>query len=138
MLGPSKPSYTAASSIKLRPIKVEEYQELSSSSNCVFCEIVAGRSPAKVRYLDEDIIVIVNRLTWVPVMLLVMPKKHYTQLELWNSGLLNRLGSVAAEMGCMYSVGGFRILSNFGPDGMQSQSHGHLHVVGGTRLMEYA
>jgi len=122
----------------LRPIKVEEYQELSSSSNCVFCEIVAGRSPAKVRYLDEDIIVIVNRLTWVPVMLLVMPKKHYTQLELWNSGLLNRLGSVAAEMGCKYSVGGFRILSNFGPDGMQSQSHGHLHVVGGTRLMEYA
>ena len=111
---------------------------MSSSANCVFCEIVAGRSPAKVRYLDEDIIVIVNRLTWVPVMLLVMPKKHYTQLELWNSGLLNRLGSVAAEMGCMYSVGGFRILSNFGPDGMQSQSHGHLHVVGGTRLMEYA
>ena len=111
---------------------------MSTPADCVFCEIIAGRSPARIRYLDEDIIVIVNRLTWVPVMLLVMPKKHYSQLELWNSGLLNQLGKVAAEMGCMYSVGGFRILSNFGPDGMQSQSHGHLHVVGGTRLIEYA
>ncbi len=115
-----------------------EHQELSTPANCVFCDIVAGRSPAKVRYLDEDIIVFVNRLTWVPVMLLVVPKKHYSQLELWNSGILNRLGKVAAEIGCMYSVGGFRILSNFGPDGMQSQSHGHLHVVGGTPLIEYA
>ena len=111
---------------------------MNTRADCVFCEIIAGRSPAKIRYLDEDIMVIVNRLTWVPVMLLVMPKKHYSQLELWNSGLLNRLGTVAAEMGCMYSVNGFRILSNFGPDGMQSQSHGHLHVIGGTHLGPYA
>ena len=111
---------------------------MSQPSNCVFCDIVANRSPAKVRYLDEDIIVIVNKLTWVPLMLLVMPKKHMSQLELWSSGLLNRMGSVAADMGCMYSWNGFRILSNFGPDGMQSQSHGHLHVIGGTNLGPYA
>ena len=37
----------------------------------------------------------------------------------------------------MYSPNGFRILSNFGYDGLQSQSHGHLHVVGGTFLGHY-
>ena len=111
---------------------------MSSSSNCVFCEIIAARSPARVRYLDEDIIVIVNKLTWVPLMLLVMPKKHMGQLEMWSSGLMTRLGSVAVDMGCMYSVNGFRVLSNFGSDGMQSQSHGHLHVIGGTHLGPYA
>jgi len=111
---------------------------VSTNPDCVFCDIVAGRSPARVRYLDEDLIVIVNKLNWVPVMLLVMPKKHMGQIEMWGSGLMPRMGSVAAEMGCIYSVNGFRILSNFGRDGMQSQSHGHLHVIGGTHLGPYA
>ena len=111
---------------------------MTTVPNCVFCEIIEGRSPSRIRYLDEELIVIVNRLTWVPVMLLVMPKKHMSQLEMWSSGLMTRMGGVATEMGCMYSVNGFRILSNFGPDGMQSQSHGHLHVIGGTHLGPYA
>lgn len=113
-------------------------ESFSGRTNCVFCEIVAGRSPARVRYLDEDIIVIVNKLTWVPVMLLVMPKQHLSQLEMWSSGLMTRLGSVAVDMGCAYASNGFRVLSNFGYDGMQSQSHGHLHVIGGTHLGPYA
>ena len=111
---------------------------MTNGPNCVFCEIIEGRSPSRIRYLDEDLIVIVNKLTWVPVMLLVMPKKHMSQLQMWSSGLMPKMGSVATEMGCMYSVNGFRILSNFGPDGMQSQSHGHLHVIGGTHLGPYA
>ena len=105
---------------------------------CVFCNIVAGTEPAKIRYLDEDLIVIVNRLDWVPLMLLVMPKKHLSQVEMWSSNLMNRLGDVAVDMGCMYAPNGFRILSNFGHDGLQSQSHGHLHVIGGTFLGQYA
>ena len=111
---------------------------MTATPYCVFCEIIAGREPARVRYLDEDIIVIVNRLTWVPVMLLAMPKKHMSQLEMWSSGLMEPLGKVAVDMGCMYAPNGFRILSNFGHDGLQSQSHGHLHIIGGTYLGEYA
>ena len=110
---------------------------LKTDSNCVFCQIVAGRSPARVRYLDNDIIVIVNKLDWVPLMLLVMPKEHLSQIGMWDSGLLPRLGKLAVDMGAMYSPNGFRILSNFGRDGLQSQSHGHLHVVGGTFLGHY-
>jgi histidine triad (HIT) family protein len=112
--------------------------QVPDPSPCVFCQIVADRSPARVRYLDQDIIVIVNKLTWVPLMLLVMPKEHMSQLEMWSSRLMARLGNVAAEMGCMYAPNGFRILSNFGHDGMQSQPHGHLHVIGGAHLGPYA
>ena len=110
---------------------------LKTDPNCVFCQIVAGRSPARVRYVDNDIIVIVNKLDWVPMMLLVMPKEHHSQIGMWDSGLLPRLGRLAVDMGAMYSPNGFRILSNFGRDGLQSQSHGHLHVVGGTFLGHY-
>lgn len=112
-------------------------EPLRTDPNCVFCQIVAGKSPARVRYLDNDIIVIVNRLDWVPLMLLVMPKEHLSQIGMWDSDLLPRLGKLAVDMGAMYSPNGFRILSNFGRDGLQSQSHGHLHVVGGTFLGHY-
>ena len=110
---------------------------MNDAPYCVFCEIVAGRSPAAIRYVDEEIIVIVNRLTWVPVMLLVMPKKHLSQIEAWRSGLLARLGNVAVDMGCTYAPKGFRVLSNFGSDALQTQGHGHLHVIGGAYLGLY-
>jgi diadenosine tetraphosphate (Ap4A) HIT family hydrolase len=51
---------------------------------------------------------------------------------------MQRLGTTAVDMGSMFAPNGFRILSNFGYDGLQSQSHGHLHVIGGTYLGEYA
>jgi diadenosine tetraphosphate (Ap4A) HIT family hydrolase len=41
-------------------------------------------------------------------------------------------------MGKQHCPSGFRILSNFGHDAMQSQPHGHVHVLGGTFLGEYA
>ena len=121
-----------------RPSQPAQRMRLSAPSYCVFCEIIAGRSPARVRYLDNEIIVIVNKLTWVPLMLLVMPKQHMQQGEMWSSGLMGRLGKVAVDMGWWLAPNGFRVLSNFGRDGMQSQSHGHLHVIGGVHLGEYA
>ncbi len=117
---------------------------MNSNPNCVFCQIVAGKSPARVRYLDNDSIVIVNRLVrdepdpwWPPLMLLVMPKEHLTQMQMWDSGLLPHLGKLAVDMGAMYARNGFRIVSNFGHDGEQTQNHGHIHVVGGVYLGHY-
>ena len=111
---------------------------MSSDPNCVFCLISEGQEPAKYRYLDDELMVIVNKLTWVPLMLLVMPRNHMSQIQLWSSKLLIRMGNLAVDMGTMYAPNGFRILSNFGHDGMQSQSHGHIHVIGGTDLGPYA
>ena len=108
------------------------------TANCIFCRIVSGRAPASVRYQDEDILAFDNHLDWVPVMLLLIPKRHLTQSELWTSGkLFARISALALELGHQYCPNGFRLLSNFGPDAMQSQAHGHLHVVGGQPLGEY-
>ena len=112
---------------------------MSFRPNCVFCNITHYHDrDAKIWYVDNDIMVIRNRLTWVPVMLLVMPKKHLDQFDMWSNGLMSRLGNIAVELGTTFAPGGFRILSNFGRDGLQSQSHGHLHVIGGVYLGEYA
>lgn len=111
---------------------------MSSDPNCIFCSISAGQAPANYRYLDDDLMVIVNKLTWVPLMLLVIPRKHMSQMQMWSNSLLTRMGDLAVDMGAMYAPNGFRVLSNFGRDGMQSQSHGHLHIIGGTDLGPYA
>ena len=114
-----------------------QYPEWDSPRYCVFCEIIAGRSPAKVVYEDDDVIAIHNQLNWVPVMLLVIPKKHMTQKEMWNDPVMAQIANVAVEMGDSHCPGGYRLLSNFGHQGMQSQTHGHLHVLGGTHLGRY-
>lgn len=103
---------------------------------CVFCEIVAGREPADVLFESDEVLVIRNRLRWVPVMLLAMPKEHRSQSELWAG--MGAVGEAAARVGQEQCPGGFRLISNFGYDGMQSQEHAHVHILGGMFLGEYA
>ena len=104
---------------------------------CVFCEVIAGRSPRRIRHEDDDLLVIENALRWVPVMLLVLPKAHMSQEEFWQSALFAKASSLAVDIAKEDSPNGYRLLSNVGPDGMQSQAHGHLHILGGQDLGLY-
>ena len=104
---------------------------------CTFCDIVARREPATIHYEDDEVLVFVNKLQWVPVMLLVVPKRHLSQRELWADGSIGQVAAVAVRMGERFCPGGYRLLANFGRDAMQSQPHGHLHVLGGVHLGRY-
>lgn len=103
-------------------------------SYCVFCEIIARRSPARVVYEDDDVIAFHNVLLWVPVMLLVVPKRHMLQEDLWQSPLIGKVARIASALGREHCPNGFRLVSNVGPDAMQSQPHAHMHVVGGVSM----
>ena len=110
--------------------------EESNTDWCTFCRIVAKQEPAEILYEDDDVMVFRNLLKWVPVMLVVVPKVHRTQEELWRN--IGPVAKVAVEMGEQHCPNGFRMLSNVGSEAMQSQPHGHIHVIGGTFLGEYA
>jgi histidine triad (HIT) family protein len=103
---------------------------------CVFCNIVAGEEPANIIYQDDDIIVIQNVLRWAPIMLLAMTKNHTTQAELWSEHI-GAVGRIGAQLGQQLCPRGFRLVTNFGYDAMQSQDHGHLHIIGGMFLGHY-
>ena len=103
---------------------------------CVFCRIVAREEPGTIVYEDHDGIVTQNILRWVPGMLLAMTKEHTTQAELWEEHI-GKVGKVAHRVGAQLCPGGYRLLSNFGYNAMQSQDHGHLHILGGTFLGHY-
>ena len=81
--------------------------------------------------------VFANRLSWAPVMLLVVPKAHMSQQEFWRSHVFPRAARLAVELGDQECPGGYRVVSNIGRDALQTQGHGHLHVVGGTSLGLY-
>ncbi len=105
---------------------------------CTFCEIVEGRLPSRVVHDEDDILVFKNRLDWYDVQLLLVPKAHMTQEELWASGdLMSRIGELAVKLGRESCPKGYRIVSNFGEHGLQTQSHGHIHLIGGEPLKLY-
>jgi histidine triad (HIT) family protein len=110
---------------------------LHDDGSCDFCGIISGRLPRRVRHEEDGLLVFHNALTWVPVMYLIAPKAHLSQAEFWASPLFPRAAALAVELGQQDAPGGFRLVSNFGHDGMQSQAHGHLHVLGGAALGLY-
>ena len=110
---------------------------MNSKPGCVFCQIVARDSQANIRYEDSALIVIDNILDWAPIMLLVIPKAHFTQEEMWGNEVITNVGKAAVDWGNKLCPDGFRILSNVRRDAMQSQEHGHVHVVGGRFLGRY-
>ena len=108
--------------------------------SCAFCNIVAKKSSSKIHFEDDDIFVFENALMgkWAPMMLLLIPKEHMAQKELWRSNKLwNKVSETATRLGEKYCPKGFRLVSNFGNEGMQTQSHAHLHMIGRKHLGPY-
>jgi histidine triad (HIT) family protein len=95
---------------------------------CTFCNIISGSEPAEIVHDDGDVLVFRNRLRWLEVMLLAVPKRHMAQEELWAD--LGAVGRAAVKVGRRFCPNGFRLVSNFGPDALQSQPHAHVHVIG--------
>ena len=110
---------------------------MTGEDGCQFCRIVAGESPARIVHEDDDVLVIHNVLNWVPVMLLAMPRRHMTQEQMWRDPVMAIVAEAAVRAGKEQCPRGFRLLSNFGPEAMQSQPHAHLHVLGGTQMGRY-
>ena len=66
---------------------------------CTFCDIVTGSIPARVRHEEDDILVFDNPLDWAPTMLLLLPKAHLTQSELWQrSDILGKTGDLDVRL----------------------------------------
>ena len=109
-----------------------------TKTSCILCEVAHGRAPGTIHYEDNDIAVFDNVLDWAPVMILFAPKEHISQNQLWqNKNLFHKISTIAVDMGNDICPDGFRLLSNFGNDGLQTQDHAHLHLLGGKRLGFY-
>jgi histidine triad (HIT) family protein len=107
--------------------------------SCLFCEIVAGRVPAKVAYKDDEIVAFHDINPQGPTHVLVVPRRHITSLldltpadDALVGSLVRRARDLAVEK--ELDDRGFRLVLNCGDDAGYSVYHIHLHLVGGRKL----
>jgi histidine triad (HIT) family protein len=106
---------------------------------CLFCEIAAGKVPARVAYQDEDLVAFHDINPQAPNHVLVIPRRHITSLmdlAPEDDALIGKLVRRARDLADELKLGerGFRVLFNTGPDAGYSVYHVHLHLVGGRKL----
>jgi len=107
--------------------------------SCLFCEIVAGRIPARKAYEDESVVAFHDINPQGPTHLLVVPRKHITSLndlapedDALVGLIVRRARDLAGESGL--GQRGYRLVLNCGDDAGYSVYHIHLHLIGGRRL----
>ena len=105
-------------------------------SDCVFCDIIAGRSPAKIIYRDERAIAFYDRLPRTPVHVLVVPLEHIASvndLKPEHEALAGHLLLVAQQIARQENIAssGYRLVINTGRGAGQIVYHLHVHVMGG-------
>lgn len=102
--------------------------------NCVFCKIIAGEIPSQRVYEDGDVFAFRDIHPQAPVHILVIPKRHIpsvAELTQENSHLAAKCLEAAANIARDEGLsGGFRIISNSGPDSGQTVFHLHFHLLG--------
>ena len=101
--------------------------------DCLFCKIVAGDVPATRVYEDENSFAFTDRDPQAPVHILVIPKRHFTDLadlardSEAGAGLLAGIRGLAEQEG----ISSFRTVFNTGAQAQQTVFHVHAHVLAG-------
>jgi histidine triad (HIT) family protein len=104
-------------------------------ADCLFCRIAAGEIPATKLHEDDLVFAIRDINPQAPTHALVIPVAHVAsaaELGDADGALLGRLFAVAARLAADEGLdGGWRLVSNVGPDAGQTVSHLHVHLLGG-------
>ena len=105
------------------------------SSDCIFCQIVAGEIPAKIVERGNGVVAIEDVNPQAPVHILVMPERHVADVSAFSESddaeELAQLMQTAAAIGRKRGADGFRLVLNTGKDGGQTVDHLHVHVLAG-------
>jgi histidine triad (HIT) family protein len=108
-------------------------------TDCLFCRIAAGEIPSTKLHEDHLVFAIRDINPQAPTHVLVIPVAHVASaadLTDADGPLLGRLFAVAADIARSQALdGGWRLVSNVGPDGGQSVDHLHIHLLGGRPML---
>jgi histidine triad (HIT) family protein len=110
-----------------------------TSTDCLFCRIVAGEIPATIVHTTDRTVAFLDINPVAPVHVLVIPKDHHRDLAaaaVADPTLLADLMAAASEVAAAENLtgSGYRVVVNSGPDSGQVVFHLHAHVLGGTHL----
>lgn len=102
-------------------------------NDCIFCQIVNRKAPAKIIYENENVICFLPKKVEVYGHTLVVPKKHYADLYDIPANVLCELTKVAQKLTLEYkrkiNATGMNFMHASGKDGQQSVFHFHFHLL---------
>jgi len=108
-------------------------------SDCIFCKIANGEIPSDFLFEDENVVAFKDLNPQAPVHVLVVPKRHYSNIvDGVPAGTLKSMTDAAKAVAerTGISENGFRCIMNTGADAGQTVMHLHMHVLGGVKLGE--
>ena len=105
-------------------------------SDCLFCEIAAGRIPSTPVFSDDEFYAFEDIHPQAPIHILVIPRKHLATLNDLSdedAPMMGRLlllaTRIAKERGL--EARGFRLNANCMESAGQTVFHIHFHLLGG-------
>ena len=113
---------------------------LNFDESCVFCKIIKGDIPSTKVYEDALCYAFRDINPQAPTHILVVPKAHIqsvAEVNAHNEALVGHLFTVIAKIAAAEGLeGGYRVISNCGPDAGQTVPHLHFHILGGVKMAE--
>jgi histidine triad (HIT) family protein len=107
-------------------------------SSCLFCDIAAGTIDSDVVHSTDGVVAFRDVNPQAPTHLLVIPREHIASvgdLTSAHEGTLVEIFEVLRQLAERESLGGgYRVVTNAGPDAGQSVDHLHFHLLGGRSL----
>ena len=107
-------------------------------SDCLFCKIVAGDIPSNKVYEDDLCLAFYDIDPQAPTHFLVIPKAHIGSVDevtAENAAVVAHIFTVIPAIAKAEGLeGGYRVISNCGPDAGQTVHHLHFHILGGKQL----
>lgn len=109
------------------------------TDSCIFCKIVKNEAKATIVYQDEQVTAFRDAHPVAPTHILIVPNRHIESvgaLEREDEQLMGHLFTTARKLAEEEGIakGGYRLITNTGPNSGQVVFHLHLHLIGGQRM----
>ena len=104
-----------------------------SNDDCIFCKIVEKEIPSKILYQNNETIAFLDIFPISQGHTIVVPKRHYTNLETIPINLLYKImETVKITSNLIYknlNIDGYNILQNNYKAAGQVINHFHIHII---------
>jgi histidine triad (HIT) family protein len=102
------------------------------ATECVFCEIMAGRAPGDIVYQDDLTVAFIDPRQHNPGHVLVVPRTHISDIKQLDprsgAALMETLIKLARAVTQAFPNEGMSLWHSIGPAAFQEVPHMHMHV----------
>lgn len=104
--------------------------------DCIFCQIVSGKIPAKIIYRDDHVVAFDDINPQAPEHKIIIPHKHVetlNDLKSEDGDLISHMIQSATKLAKQLNIAeeGYRLVMNCNRGAGQTVFHIHVHLLGG-------